>query len=302
MKLSDFFNTTYRPLRLRGRSPKTTLLYVNLFRQFDRWLAAEGIATEGCIEHLDELILARYLDHRASCRSAYTAEKERSQLLALARLAWERRVPGLERMPTCPPGVLPQRVPTSWTTEEMQRVFEVASHAQRPIHGVPANEFFTALLMLCWETGERIGAVLAIPASEYRRPSVMVQPETRKGGKEGRIYSLSPDLCDRLDRLAVHKHERLIPWTGHFTALYGRLKVLLTRAGLGGRRLAFHQIRRTAISHIAAAGGDPVAFAGHSNPSVTRRWYIDPRLSERGPKPHELLPRLDPPHEPPAAA
>jgi integrase len=302
MTIKEFFTSTYRPLRLRGRSPKTVLLYTNLFRQFDRWLAAEGIASEGCIEHLDELILARYLDHRAGCRSAYTAEKERSQLLALARLAWERRVPGLERMPTCPPGVLPQKVPTSWTTEEMRRVFEVASHAQRPIHGVPAGEFWSALLLLCWETGERIGAVLAIPASEYRRPSVMVQPETRKGGREGRIYSLSPDLCDRLDKLALYRHERLIPWTGHITALYGRLKVLLTRAGLSGKRLAFHQVRRSAISAIAAAGGDPVAFAGHSNPSVTRRWYIDPRLSERGPKPHELLPRLDPPQEPPAAA
>ena len=36
-------------------------------------------------------------------------------------------------------------------------------------------------------------------------------------------------------------------------------------------------------------------FAGHSNPSVTKRWYIDPRLAEHGPRPHELLPRLDPP-------
>ena len=302
MKLADFFSTTYRPLRLRGRSPKTTLLYTNLFRQFDKWLESEGIAAEGCIEHLDELVLARYLDHRAGCRSAYTAEKERSQLLALARLAWERRVPGLERMPTCPPGILPQKVPTSWTTEEIRHVFDTAEKAQRPIHGVPAGEFWSALLLLCWETGERIGAVLAIPAGEYRRPAVMVAPETRKGGKEGRIYHLSPDLCDRLDRLAAHKHERLIPWTGHIAGLYKRLKVLLTRAGLHGRRLAFHQVRRTAISHIAAAGGDPVAFAGHSNPSVTRRWYIDPRLAEHGPKPHELLPRLDKPEEPPAAA
>ena len=302
MKLADFFSTTYRPLRLRGRSPKTTLLYTNLFRQFDKWLQSESIASEGCIEHLDELVLARYLDHRAGCRSAYTAEKERSQLLALARLAWERRVPGLERMPTCPPGILPQKVPTSWTTEEIRHVFDTAEKAQRPIHGVPAGEFWSALLLLCWETGERIGAVLAIPAGEYRRPAVMVAPETRKGGKEGRIYHLSPDLCDRLDRLAAHKHERLIPWTGHIAGLYKRLKVLLTRAGLGGRRLAFHQVRRTAISHIAAAGGDPVAFAGHSNPSVTRRWYIDPRLAEHGPKPHELLPRLDKPEEPPAAA
>lgn len=302
MKLSDFFNTTYRPLRLRGRSPKTVLLYTNLFRQFDKWLESEGIATEGCIEHLDELILARYLDHRAATRSPYTAEKERSQLLALARLAWERRVPGLERMPTCPPAILPQKVPTSWTAAEIRHLFGVALHVGRPIHGVPAGEFWAALLLMCWETGERIGAVLAIPAGEYRRPTVTVQPETRKGGREGRVYSLSPDLCDRLDRLAFHKHERLIPWTGHYTALYRRMKVLLRKAGLGGKRVAFHQIRRTSISHLAAAGGDPVAFAGHSNPSVTKRWYIDPRLAEHGPRPHELLPRLDTPEDPPAAA
>lgn len=91
MTLKEFFKTTYRPLKLRGRSQNTARLYENLFKQFDRWLAAEGIATEGHIEHLDELLLARYLEHRASTRSPYTAEKERSQLMALARLAWERR-------------------------------------------------------------------------------------------------------------------------------------------------------------------------------------------------------------------
>ena len=297
MTLRDFYRTTYRPLRLRGRSNKTSLLYANLFGQFDKWLKSEGIADEGRIEHLDELLLSRYLEHRAETHSPYTVEKERSQLLALARLAWERRVPGIDRMPTCPPGVLPRRVPTSWSAEQMQALWAAANRPTSwPIGKVPSHEFWPALLGLCWETGERIGAILAVPADEYRRPCVTVQPENRKGGRVGRIYELSPELCDRLDRLAQYGHPRLIPWQGHLTALYARLKTLLRRSGMAGKRLAFHQVRRTAISHIAAAGGDPVAFAGHANPSVTRRWYLDPRVAERGPKPHQMLPRLDQSH------
>lgn len=293
MTLKEFFKTTYRPLRLRGRSANTARLYDNLFRQFDKWLAAEGIAAEGSVEHLDELLLARYLEHRAVSRSPYTAEKERSQLLALARLAWERRVPGLERMPTCPPSVLPDRIPTAWTAEELRRLFAAAGKAKGFVGTIPAGEWFPACIQLAYESGERIGALLATPASDYQRPSLMVQPTARKGGRRGRVYSLSPDLCDRLDKIKAHGYERLLPWFQQPTHIYHRLKVILKSAGLDGKRIAFHQIRRTAISQIAAAGGDPVQFAGHANPSVTKRWYLDPRMAERGPKPHELLPPLD---------
>lgn len=293
MTLREFFGTTYRPLKLRGRSANTARLYDNLFRQFDKWLATEGIAAEGCIEHLDELLLARYLEHRASTRSPYTAEKERSQLLALARLAWERRVPGLERMPTCPPGVLPDRVPTAWTAEEMQRLFAAAGRARGFVGTIPAGEWFPAAIMLAYETGERIGALMATPANDYRRPTLTVQPTARKGGRRGRVYSLSDGLCERLDLITRHGYPMLLPWLQEPTHVYHRLKKILKAAGLGGKRLAWHQIRRTAISQIAAAGGDPVAFAGHANPAVTKRWYLDPRMADRGPKPHELLPRLD---------
>lgn len=299
MTLREFFKTTYRPLKLRGRSPNTARLYDNLFKQFDKWLAAEGIAPEGCIEHLDELLLARYLEHRAATRSAYTAEKERSQLLALARLAWERRVPGLERMPTCPPSVLPDRVPTAWTAEEMQRLFAAAGKARGLVGTIPAGEWFQAAIQLAFETGERIGALMATPSADYRRPTLMVQPTARKGGRRGRVYHLSPDLCDRLDKITARGYTQLLPWLQSPTHVYDRLKAILRAAGLDGKRVAFHQIRRTAISQIAAAGGDPVAFAGHANPAVTKRWYLDPRMAERGPKPHELLPPLDLTEPPP---
>jgi integrase len=295
MTLREFFRTTYRPLRLRGRSANTGRLYECLFNQYGRWLAAEGIADEAGIEHLDELLLARFLEHRAANRSPYTAEKERTQLLALARLAWERRVPGLERMPTCPPSVLPDRVPTSWTAVEVQRLFAAAGKAAGLVGDVPACEFFTAAIQLAYETGERIGALMATPASDYSRPTLMVQPTARKGGRRGRLYNLSPSLCDRLDGIVAHGGVMLLPWPLAPTHIYHRLKAILKAAGLDGKRIGFHQIRRTAISQIAAAGGDPVAFAGHANPAVTKRWYLDPRMSDRGPKPHELLPSLEPP-------
>jgi len=298
MTLHEFFKTTYRPLRLRGRSHKTITLYECLFRSFDRWLASEGIAAHGSIEHLDELLLARYLEHRAATVSPYTAEKERCQLMALARLAWERRVPGMERMPTCPPSVLPDRVPTAWSTAEMQALFAAAGKAKRHVGKIPAAEFFPALIQTCFESGERIGALLATPAREYHRPRLTVQPEARKGGRRGRVYHLSPALCDRLDRLTAYGYEMLFPWPMSATYIYDRLKSILQAAGIDKKRAAFHQIRRTAVSHIAAAGGDPVAFAGHSSPSVTKRWYLDPRMAETGPKPHELLPRLEPPAGP----
>ena len=294
MTLREFFKTTYRPLRLRGRSANTARLYECLFVQFSKWLAAEGIADEGRIEHLDELLLARFLEHRAGKRSPYTAEKERSQLLALARLAWERRVPGLDRMPSCPASVLPDRVPTSWTADQMRSLFAAAGKARGHVGDIPAGQWFAAAVELAYETGERIGALMATAASDYRRPTLMVQPTARKGGRRGRVYHLSPALCDRLDAIVAHGGEMLLPWPYASTHIYSRLRTILKAAGLSGKRMAWHQIRRTAISQIAFAGGDPVAFAGHASPAMTKRWYLDPRMSERGPKPHELLPPLEP--------
>jgi integrase len=299
MTLAKFFDTVYRPLRLRGRSPKTSTLYHATINAYRKWLRAEGIADEPAIEHLEELMLARFLEQRAANKSPYTAEKERSQLMSLARLAWERRVPGMDRLPTCPPGVLPDKVPHAWSVDELQRLFAAASAAKGKVGPVPARIFFPALIATAFETGERIGALLAAVPADYQRPHLTIEPAARKGGKRGRTYSLSPDCCERIEGLLSFCTPRIFDWPYEHTYLYAKLKPILKAAGLAGRRVGFHQVRRSAISHIAAAGGDPVAFAGHANPSVTKRWYLDPRMADRGPKPHELLPRLDQPHQAP---
>lgn len=294
MRLTEFFDNIYRPLRLRGRAANTTRLYHSTIKAFGKFLGREPMLSDVA----DELTLARYLEERTKTHSPYTSEKERTQLMAMARLANERRM--IPALPTCPPGVLPDKVPTSWTVEELTALFAKASSLRTWVGTVPAADWFGALLAVCWESGERIGALLDTTPADYRRPDLVIRAESRKGRRRARAYSLSPETCNRIERLLTHGGDRIWPWPQARTYLWARLKrEILKPCGLAGKRIGFHQVRRSAISWIAAAGGDPVAFAGHASPSTTKRWYLDPRMGPQGPKPHELLPRIDQAHEMP---
>ena len=289
MLLSQFVADFYRPLRLRGRSPETARLYACTVRAFGRFLGHAPTLDDLA----DELTLARFVDDRTSTRSPYTAEKERTQLMALARLANERRM--IPALPCCPPVVLPDRIATAWSADEMRRLYTAAASTPGTVAGVPAGLWWSSLVQVAWESGERIGALLEVRHEHYARPDLAIPGEIRKGGRRGRVYELTAGACDQLDGLlAAHQGPAVWPWPYAHTYVWDRMRKILSRAGLARRRLAFHQIRRSAISHFAAVGGEAaaVAFAGHANASTTRRWYIDPRLVDRGPRPGDLLPPI----------
>ena len=286
MTLQQFFHDFYRPLRLRGRSPKTASLYGFAIRALGLTLGREALLSD-----LEDLTLARHIDHRASIRSPFTAEKERSQLMAMARLAFERRM--LDVLPNCPPGVLPERVPHAWTVEEIQRLHQAAAETPGLVGTISAGVWWPALLALLWESGERIGAVMQARWSDYSRPHLMLPAEVRKGKRRDRLHLLTDRTCDRIDMAHQPGRDELLWWSGDQLYVYNRLHKILKRAGLDGKGIAFHQIRRTGASHLAAAGGDATAFLDHASPRTTQRWYLDPRLTQRGPRPCDLLPKMD---------
>lgn len=285
--LQEFFDTVYRPLRLRGRSPKTSALYGCTIRSFGKFLGRAPTL----VDLADEMTLARFLEHRQQTRSPYSAEKERSQLMSLARLANERRM--IPAMPTCPPSVLPDPVPHSWNEDELRRLFLAASEAKGFVGKVPAGEWWPALLLVAFESGERIGALMTAEPAHYTRPFLAIPAEIRKGGRRARVYELSADACDRLERVRGERH--IFEWDRAATYLWDVLKAIRTHAGIAGKRLAFQQLRRSAISHMAKGAGESgaVSFAGHAQAATTKRWYLDPRYVPRGPKPADVLPRLD---------
>lgn len=284
MTLQELFGNFYRPLRLRGRSANTTRLYGCTIRSFSKWLRYEATTDD-----LTDLTISRFLEHRATTRSPYTAEKERTQLLSLWRFAADRGI--VPDRPCVPPAPLPDRIPEAWSIDQLQALMRSAAATRGNIGHVPAAVWYTALISVLWETAERIGAILSCTPQDFASPVLTVRAEYRKGGKRDRAYRLSEETSRRV--AAACGQTKLFEWPQHRLYLWYKYKDVVARAGLGqGRKCGFHQLRRSAASHYAALGGDPVKLLDHSSPRITHRWYLDRRLTDSGPQPCDLLPRI----------
>lgn len=287
MTLDQFFRETYKPLRLRGKSPETDRLYRATLRAFGRWLGRDPLLAD-----LDELLLSRFLDWRSTVVAPLTVEKERSQLVALAGLAFERRL--LDVKPQCPPGAIPDRIPTAWSVDELRRVSTAAADpASYRSGGDWKARFFPPLVAGLYETGERVGAMLEARVEDFRRPDLLIRAEARKGRRRDRLYRLTPETCSLFERAIDGRTEGLVfRWPLCRSLVWQSFGDVVRAAGLDGHRVRFHAIRRTALSHYAAAGGDAAEMADHSSPRITRRWYLDPRVADRAARPCDVLPRI----------
>lgn len=285
MLLTNFFADYYRPLRLRGKSPRTSLLYRNTLTQYERWLGRPAEVEKD----LDDLQISRYLEHRSQNRSLLTSERERNQLCALWRLACDRGL--LTIRPCVPPTVIPERVPECWTPQEVARLVETCRNLSGKIGDIPRRVFWTSLVMTLYQSAERCGAILAVTKSQYRRPSILVTAEQRKGRKRDKLHQFSDDVCDLLDVMVKSDNgPQLFSWPKNHNYLWYCFGKIVETAGLGkGRRNKFHSLRRAAATHFAAGGGDPVSLLDHSSPRVTRA-YLDPRQINSGPAPWQVLP------------
>jgi integrase len=296
--LQDFFDSVYRPLRLRGRSPNTCRLYGCTIRTLGKHLQRPATISDVG----DELLLASFLEARSAAgMSPFSVEKERGQLMALARFAFERRVNPV--MPSCPPTPLPERIPESWTPEDMARLMRAAEQMPGTVGGVLESAFWPALLAVCYDSGERIGAIMQCRQADLRGNVLTVRAETRKGRRADRVVSLSPATIKRVEAMRSPGCDLLFSWPKAATYLWDRLHSILAAAGLSGRRIGFQQVRRTGASFLAAAGEVATGYLGHavgSGDKVARRWYVDPRLTPQRPA-WELLPPIGPPERPSGA-
>ena len=287
MTLLDFFTQFYLPLRLRGRSENTVRLYHCTIRSFAKFLERTPR-----LENLDDLTIARFLAARAAKRSAFTAEKERTQLLSLARFAFERRL--IDVMPCVPPAPLPERIPTAWTVKQLRSLTAACEKQTGMVGGLPAGLFWQALVAVCWESAERISAILSLRVCDYHEGRILVLAEYRKGRKRDKLYRLTPATCALLDQCAQGRRgsDLIFKWDRQKPLLWYWFGKIVSQASLdGGRRAKFHQLRRSAATHYAAGGGDATALLDHSSPRVTRA-YLDPRFVQTGPQPCDVLPAI----------
>lgn len=283
MLLRNVLTEFYGPLT--GICDRTIALYDYTLRSWGELLGRPPETTD-----LEELAVARFLQHRVRTKSAATAAKDRAQI----RACWEfcaRR--GLcQTWPQVPRIIVPERVPEAWLIDELQRVIDSARQEPLTYCGFPGSLVFPAILLTAYSTGERIGAIMSLLCRDVRGCSVIFRAESRKGGRRDVFRDISVACADALLAVKRGPDDTAIPWDRHETYIYNRLDIILRRAGLPhGRRDKFHKVRKTTASFYEAAGGSAQQLLDHSSPSVTRR-YLDPRIVKPQDSAPSMLPKV----------
>lgn len=277
ISLQNFYQDTFAPLFLRSRSDNTRRLYLTTIRTFSRYLTRPATLAD-----LTDLTVNRFLDHyRHIPRSPFSVNKERSNLLAMWRFACRKGF--LQTWPDVALEVEPERVPQAWTADQIAKLLAACERIPGTIAGVAASAWWSALHLVCWDTGERIGAVrdLEWAHADLAGGYILVPAELRKGKRHDRLYKLAPDTVATLQAMQLPARQAIFPWPYCRTYLWNRYTKLLSDAGLpANRQCKFHRMRRSVASHFEAAGGNATELLGHSSRSVTLA-YLDPRIVPR---------------------
>ncbi|MGA0207552.1 MAG: tyrosine-type recombinase/integrase [Ilumatobacteraceae bacterium] len=282
MTLAEILSDLYVPLR--GISPRTQVLYGYTLEAWGR-----QIGRQPTLDDLDEISVARFLAARAREKSPATVAKDRAQIVALWSFCAKRGLvsvwPDVRRIN------VPERVPEAWTADEFRRLLAAASLETVTIAGIQADKYWRALLLVCYDTAERITGVMGLRWADVGGADVIFRAEVRKGGRRDICRPIGQSTVSALSAIREPRRDLVFPWDRCQAYLWGRMGIILRRAGLpDNRRSKFHRIRRTTASFYAAAGHSATDLLDHSSPAVTRR-YLDPRIVRAVAAP-DVLPRV----------
>jgi integrase len=272
MTLLELF-AAYERKRLRGKSDNTVRLYHHTIRAFGAFVKHTPTIADFDSDLIEDHLFA--IIKRGG--SPATANKHRSQLIALWKFAAERRI--VEQFPQVQAIKEPEQTPLGWLPEELKALIQAAKLEPSPVGDVPGNVWFTAMLHVLIDTAERIGALRALGRESVQGGYLLVPASVRKGKTRDRIYPLSEESQVALKKLlASHDSPTLFHWPYSHTYFYRRYDTILRRAGLPtDRKSKAHRVRKTVASAVARAGGDPTAALDHASPKTTKK-YLDPRI------------------------
>lgn len=284
LELRTFFDQKYQRQRLLGRSLATVVDFHTTINRFEVHLGRTAYLSD-----LNDDRLCDFLNWLLEeGRGPATGNKHRSNLLALWRHA--KRKGFLDELPDVP--ALPEYKysPNSWSAAEVAAILKAAQEQKGRIAGIPNASWWPAFILVLFDTGARVNALLATPSRQLDldKRTISLMPETQKQRCEQR-FQLSEQACGALKKIDPMSRPVVFPWPydrqdRSRQTLHRHYTRILQAAGLPhGARDKFHRLRRTHGSYVCAALGLEQArdALGHSSIAVTRR-YVDPdRLKDR---------------------
>lgn len=277
--LETFYEQDYRVVRLANKAKSTIGDYRTMLRrlsEFTGFAPTFADLNEERAEHFLAWLARNEL-------AAETVNKYRAMLLAPWRHAWRRK-----KVADLPRDVTKQettkRNPEAWSQEELADILAAAREQTGIVGGLPAADWWFALLLTLYETGLRIQATLELKTTDLDfKSGWLTIPADHQKQKAEQVYPLHAETLEALLRTEPQQRIQLFPCSMQPGTLRKQYREILQRAGLPhGRRDLFHKLRRTSATFVANAIDEDAAqkHMGHSHINVTRK-YLDLRKIKR---------------------
>lgn len=274
--LLDFFEHTYLPRRLLGRSLGTVDQYRLTIARFGGHRPVSSLSEDALMTFAAERL--------RSGVSFATVNKDLRQLKALWRLAKRLKVcrnePTVEFLPQ------PRKMPVAWSPADVARLLDACLKQKGWIGPLKARDFWHALVLVLYDTGVRKGAVLNLPLASLDLVNrwLIVPAELQKTHRD-QILSFSQETAEALVKIAMPARQFLFPWPydrfpgTKWVAFNRRLRKIVHQAGLDCDHGHCQRLRRTRASlGERESPGSATQDLGHSSRSVTVNHYLDPRI------------------------
>jgi len=163
--------------------------------------------------------------------------------------------------------------------DELTRLLDACRQTPGLVAGVPAGTYWTAVVLLVFDTAFRAGATFKLKWTHvnWDAGTIFAPAEIQKD-REDQVKKLHPQTLESLRRIILPKRELIFP-EDTMSSRYNRFRSILKRAKLPhGRSDLFHKIRRTTATQAARFFGTAMAsdYLGHSTQAITKKSYLDP--------------------------
>lgn len=188
-----------------------------------------------------------------------------------------------------------RRRPRSFSMDQIDALLTSAQLEPIKIAGIPASDWLTALILVLYDTGWRIGAAMSLQWENVDETTRWIAVEAEGNSKKlaDDAKQVHPQTMRQMLKIRGNQPS-VFPWEFHASNIYKIWERVRRRAGVPlGRKWGFHAIRKTTLTTIADLEDDQAAcdFAQHTSIQITRQFYIDPSRLTRRRQPCDVLPR-----------
>ena len=275
--LLEILETEYFALNVRIRAEQTRNQYRYSLQNLADFLGRPPTMADLSDDTVIRLTLylrdVKHLDPR-------TCNDRRGRINAL--WTWLSNKGRCSTRPTNAALAVPRKIPRAWKHDELQRLMRACATTPGTAGTLPASTFWLAFHAICWDTAARTTEILSLRWEwlDWSTGWIRVPPDVRKGGVKEAAYRV---MSDTLALLATFRKPTglILGFAKDRSRIWQMYKELLERAGLPATRHDGPQkMRRSHASWLAANHGDATLSLLHDDASTTRKFYLDPTITQ----------------------